>query len=236
MIEVLAKEMPKFQDKLKDLPNESTVKELGEVKTPINPLEYSLGTIENQSLDSLKIENKCAAESKETSRQLTEKEIEYYKDKLGCSEYLLKNATIDENGVIHIKTINEGKEGQEGENGVKYERKTIVINGVEVEGVFPVFESAAVVQLPEELLKASDAKQMDYCNQKLKEEVENDPELAKKFTPEQLEQIKNGETPDGYTWHHNEKSGKMELVRTDDHQANRHTGGKAIWGGGNENR
>ncbi|MGC9342799.1 MAG: HNH endonuclease, partial [Bacteroidales bacterium] len=70
----------------------------------------------------------------------------------------------------------------------------------------------------------------------LKNKVEADHAFAGKFTKEQLEQIKNGETPDGYTWHHNETSGKMELVRTDVHQANRHTGGKAIWGGGNENR
>ena len=54
----MAKELPKFQDKLKDLPNESNVKEFRETKATINPLEYSLGTIENQSMDSLKIENK----------------------------------------------------------------------------------------------------------------------------------------------------------------------------------
>jgi len=63
MIESLAKEIPKFQDKLKDLPNEANMKELAETKVPVNPLEYSLGTIENQSLESLKIQNKCAAES-----------------------------------------------------------------------------------------------------------------------------------------------------------------------------
>jgi len=67
MFESLAKEIPKFQDKLKDLPNESTVKELREVKIPINPFEYSLSTIENQSLESLKIENKFAFANKEAN-------------------------------------------------------------------------------------------------------------------------------------------------------------------------
>jgi hypothetical protein len=172
----------------------------------------------------------------ETSRPLTDEEKVNYKEKLGCSDHLLDNATIDDNGKINIKTINEGKEGQEGENGVKYERKIIIVNGVEVEGVFPVFDSAFDTQLPEDLLKATDKNQNEYCNQELKEAVENDPELAKQFTPEQLEQIKNGETPDGYTWHHNEETGKMQLVKTEDHQANRHTGGKSIWGGGKENR
>lgn len=172
----------------------------------------------------------------EAARPLTDEEKVYFKEKLGCSDHLLDNATIDDNGKVNIKTINEGKEGQEGENGVKYERKTIIVNGVEVEGVFPVFDSAFDMQLPEDLLKSTDAKQMECCNQKLKEAVENDPQLAKQFTPEQIEQIKNGETPDGYTWHHNEETGKMQLVKTEDHQTTRHTGGKAIWGGGKENR
>lgn len=172
----------------------------------------------------------------ETTRPLTDEEKVYYKEKLGCSDHLLDNATIDNNGKINIKTINEGKEGQEDKSGVKYERKTITVNGVEVEGVFPVFDSAFDTQLPEDLLDATDAKQAECCNQELKEAVENDPELTKQFTPGQLEQIKNGDTPDGYTWHHNEETGKMQLIKTEDHQANRHTGGKAIWGGGKENR
>lgn len=175
-------------------------------------------------------------EVSEVTRPLTDEEKEYYKGIIGCSDYLLDNATIDENGKIHIKTINDGKEGQEGENGVKYERKTITVNGVEVEGVFPAFDSVFDTQLPKDLLEATDAKQMECCNKKLKEAVENDPKLAKQFTSEQLKQIKNGDAPDGYTWHHNEETGKMQLVKTEDHQANRHTGGKAIWGGGKENR
>jgi len=72
MIETLAKEIPKFQDKLKDLPSESNVKELGEIKIPINPLEYSLGTIENQSLESLKIENKVLFANKEVNETKSE--------------------------------------------------------------------------------------------------------------------------------------------------------------------
>lgn len=184
----------------------------------------------------ISVEDDQKSDVNETTRPLTDEEKVYYKEKLGCSDHLLDNATIDDNGKVNIKTINDGKEGQEGENGVKYERKTIVVNGVEVEGVFPVFDSAFDTQLPENLLEATDAKQTEYCNKELKDAVENDPELAKRFTPEQVEQIKNGDTPDGYTWHHNEEAGKMQLVKTEDHQANRHTGGKAIWDGGKENR
>ncbi len=74
------------------------------------------------------------------------------------------------------------------------------------------------------------------CNVQLKEAVENDQDLRTKFTPEQLEQIGNGDTPDGYTWHHDSEIGKMQLVDTRTHQLTGHTGGKTIWGGGSENR
>jgi hypothetical protein len=36
-------------------------------------------------------------------------------------------------------------------------------------------------------------------------------------------------TPKGYTWHHHQDKGVMELVPTDLHQAVRHTEGNAKW-------
>ncbi|TOI70893.1 hypothetical protein, partial [Vibrio parahaemolyticus] len=93
------------------------------------------------------------------TRPLTQEEKDHYKEKLGCSDYLIDKATIDEDGKIHLKTRNESKEGQTGEDGVIYERKTVEINGVEIEGVFPQFNSAIDVQLPEELIKAKDTAQ-----------------------------------------------------------------------------
>lgn len=137
-----------------------------------------------------------------------------------------------------IKCRNEELEGKKHpETGVPFERKKVKdADGNEVEGVFPVFESEFDAQLADDLLQASDSKQFAECNKQLKEAVEKDPELAKKFTPEQLEQIKNGDTPDGYTWHHNEEKGKMQLVDSETHAKTGHTGGKSVWGGGNENR
>jgi hypothetical protein len=39
--------------------------------------------------------------------------------------------------------------------------------------------------------------------------------------------------PNGYSWHHHQDVGKMQLVDIDEHQlAASHTGGMAIWGGG----
>jgi hypothetical protein len=140
--------------------------------------------------------------------------------------------------VDNLISRNEDLEGKKHpKTEVPFERKTVKdADGNDIEGVFPKFDSKFDVQLPPELYQESDVKQFEECNRQLKEAVENDPELAKQFTPEQLEQIKNGETPDGYTWHHNEEIGKMQLVDSETHEKTGHTGGKVIWGGGQENR
>lgn len=147
-------------------------------------------------------------------------------------------ALAKERIAYEIHTRNESLDGDRHPiTGVLFERKTVEdADGNEVTGVFPEFDSEFDAQLPNELLQASDREQFDECNKQLKEAVENDPELSSKFTSEQLEQIMNGETPDGYTWHHNEEKGKMQLVDADTHAQTGHTGGKTIWGGGNENR
>lgn len=129
--------------------------------------------------------------------------------------------------------------------------ETRIVNGVEVniiqdtttdglgnkiEGKFPEFPSAFDTQLAPEDYQASDGKHKRIANDALKEAVTNDPELAKTFTPDQLEQINDGRTPRGYVWHHHEQPGKLQLVPTEIHQKISHTGGRAIWGGGTANR
>lgn len=121
--------------------------------------------------------------------------------------------------------------------GVPFEQKTVIdAEGNEATGVFPKFESDFDAQLPREMLTSSDKEQFAECNNQLKEAVSKDPEAARKFSGEQLEQIGNGDTPDGYTWHHNEECGKMQLVKSDVHAQTGHTGGRSIWGGGSEFR
>lgn len=137
-----------------------------------------------------------------------------------------------------IKTINDGLVGQKHpETGVPYVKKVIETDtGEKVEGVFPQFESKFSVQLPESMQKVSDRAQFAECNKQLKESLVKNPKLKKKFTKDQLADIDEGYTPEGYTWHHNEERGKMQLVDTEIHSKTRHTGGRNIWGGGTENR
>lgn len=167
---------------------------------------------------------------------MTEEEKNELKEKLGWTDKQISKCTIDESGVIHYRTDCEYMEGKETSGGIKYERKTVDINGIKVEGVFPVFKSTFDVQLPANMEKSSNTKQFNECNNQLRKTVKNDPELRKEFTDEQLEDIENGDTPTGYVWHHNEEPGKMQLVKVEDHDRTQggaaHTGGKTLWGGG----
>lgn len=143
--------------------------------------------------------------------------------------------------VSKTKTINDHLVGQaHPDTGVLYKKKIVEdSDGNLVEGVFPEFDSEFDVQLPDDRLDATDKQQADECNAKLKEWCEENPEEAKqKFTEEKLEKIMDDKpkTPDGFTWHHNEEKGLMQLVDTEPHSITRHTGGKAIWGGGSDNR
>lgn len=73
----------------------------------------------------------------------------------------------------------------------------------------------------------TDQEQFAKCNEQLKEAILKDPELAKQFTSEQIEQIMNGNTPSGYTWHHSEVDGTMQLVPFGIHNSTNHCGGRS---------
>lgn len=138
-----------------------------------------------------------------------------------------------------LHTRNEDLEGKtHPETGVKYVRRCFTINGEKLEGVFPQFEGKFETRLPRNMLLASDEVQFKYCTNALARQIEANPNLASRFTPRQLEQIKNREPNiSGLTWHHKEfPPGSMQLVNTDVHSKSGHTGGRSIWGGGSECR
>lgn len=133
-----------------------------------------------------------------------------------------------------IKTRNSDLEGKKhSQTDVPYERDTLPDGQ---EGVFPVFDAKVEIELPEDLYEGTDREQFRYCNKQLKEQIQNNPELIGSFRKEQIEQIDNERTPSGYTWHHHQQPGKMQLVSTDEHAASGHTGGRVIWGGGQDQR
>ena len=142
-----------------------------------------------------------------------------------------------ENSSKQIKCRNEILEGQNHpETGVPFERKLVEVDGEQFDVVVPKFESIYDAQLPKPMFEATDREQFRECNVQLKNELATNKDLRDRFDDEQLEQIDNEDTPDGYTWHHDAEAGKMQLVDTETHQKTGHTGGRSIWGGGTENR
>ena len=136
-----------------------------------------------------------------------------------------------------IRCINEDLEGKEhSETGVLFEKRQVEVDGKQYEVVAPVFDSKFDAKLPDDAIEKTDSTQFKICNTELKEAVEKDEKLKSQFTNEQLKQIKSGDTPDGYVWHHDVEVGKMQLVDSETHQKTGHTGGRSIWGGGKDNR
>ena len=136
-------------------------------------------------------------------------------------------------GYTLIETINQNLLGKVHEKtGVKFVlRKIDLSDGKKIKGVFPVFDSFADVHLPKNLYKESFAKQQKECLKQLQKDVKNPLKNTRKnFTEDQLKDIADGILPDGFTWHHNEKEGLMQLVDTLIHDQTAHTGGMSIWG------
>ena len=190
--------------------------------------------IKNSTLEAIveaNAEKTEVAEATETGwRALTEDEKRRIQELTHMSDKKIERCMINEDGTVRIRGINEEKLGEASE--VPYVEKTIEVNGVKIQVVVPefpvdIFETV----LPDELLLADDEKVFSYCTEQLKQAIEKNPELASKFTEEQLDQIINGSPRiKGYTWHHHEKEGWMQLVDTETHDTVRHTGGMSLWG------
>lgn len=118
------------------------------------------------------------------------------------------------------------------ESGVEFVlQKLDYSDGRKIMGVFPKFDSKADVELPPNLYKASENDHKKYCLTKLQDETKNVlGKYWKNFSKEEREIIQSGKLPSGYTWHHNEKEGLMQLVDSKAHNLAKHTGGMKLWG------
>ena len=106
------------------------------------------------------------------------------------------------------------------------------------QGLIPDFSEHCQFEttLPNDLYLDNDYQQFKYCNEQLRQAYENGTLDTEQFTDRQLEQIRNGDKPEGYTWHHHEEPGRMQLVDSEIHAETRHVGGRYLWGGGSEAR
>lgn len=72
-------------------------------------------------------------------------------------------------------------------------------------------------------------KHFAICSHKLYSKVTANQALKMKFTASQIVQLRNGKTPDGYTWHHTEKKNILELVDREIHNKTAHSGGYSLY-------
>lgn len=147
-----------------------------------------------------------------------------------------ESLTLDNSQLI--ETRNDSLVGEEHPvTDVPFEEKNITLpSGESIQGIFPDFEEEYSIQMPESMYLENDNAHFFYANHSLAEYINQNPEFASHFSNSQIEQIYSNQTPDGYTWHHSEEPGKLELVNSEIHEKTAHTGGREIWGGGMENR
>ncbi|HDR8476784.1 WXG100 family type VII secretion target [Bacillus thuringiensis] len=138
-------------------------------------------------------------------------------------QYLQKAATYTYEGANGPKTIRLRKGELAGDKhpvtGIPYD----------AEG-FPIFESKGEIMLKEADFKKSRTTQSRKCSKALYEQIMEKPELALKFTDEEIQLFKIGKTPKHYTWHHHQDTGRMQLVDYQTHHDTGHTGGYKILG------
>jgi hypothetical protein len=98
---------------------------------------------------------------------------------------------------------------------------------------FAKFEEKGHVYLDAASYTKDSTKQFEEASKKLYDEIQLDPVLRSKFTPDEIEMFKNGLYPvKKYRWHHHQDPGKLQLVDNNLHEMTGHTGGNAIWGHG----
>jgi len=153
----------------------------------------------------------------------------------------------EENPFKVPRCINRKLEG----NGL-FEKKVFKVHGVWVEGVFPKFEGPKIVLGPEynskgfweentRLTKGGNKdsspgykKQMEAASKKMYKEINEKPELRKDYSEKDIQDLRDGKTPEGKVWHHFEELGPngepiMQLVDKAAHQKYKHTGGSYVW-------
>ncbi len=119
---------------------------------------------------------------------------------------------------------------------VLFVERTVAIDGQQYIVVVPQFDSLFDAQLPDDLRYKSDSVQFRNCNKQMYQAIQQDPSIGNRFTKDQLDQLAHSKTPDGYTWHHDAEVGRMQLISTKMHDDTGHTGGRALWGGGEKGR
>ena len=96
---------------------------------------------------------------------------------------------------------------------------------------FPKFKSFYDVKLKRKDYKESREVHFYYANKKVYKKAQKNKKVRRLFTRNEMNDLKSGETPARYTWHHHQNKGKLQLVSRKIHSEVNHIGGYKIWGG-----
>lgn len=154
-------------------------------------------------------------------------------------EAAIESGSESMDGIDAIETRNDHLSGSfHPETGVGFNEQVVEVDGEEVVGVFPDFESHFNVTVPQIDLLASDQSQFMFANLMLLNHIMQDSSMIGELglSEEGFMGLRNGITPEGYTWHHSEQPGVLQLVNSDVHANTGHTGGRELWGGGSLHR
>lgn len=95
---------------------------------------------------------------------------------------------------------------------------------------FPVFKAYYTVKLKRKDFRESRERHFYIANKMLYKDKSPKAKIKTKFSRKQIKQLSQGQTPDGYTWHHHQDAGILQLVEEDIHSKTYHYGGYSIWG------
>ena len=105
---------------------------------------------------------------------------------------------------------------------------------------FPIFkesDKAFTATIKKDLYLENYTEQSKECTKQLQNAIKEGNIDKNLFNSKQLKQIQDGEARiKGFIWHHDKVSGKIQLVKGSVHRKVKHTGGRAIWGGGSSHR
>lgn len=96
---------------------------------------------------------------------------------------------------------------------------------------FPIFKSYYTVKLDRKDYKESRERHFYIANKMLYKDKSPKSKIKAKLRRKQIKQLAQGCTPDGYTWHHHQNAGTLQLVDEKIHAKTWHYGGYSIWGG-----
>lgn len=97
---------------------------------------------------------------------------------------------------------------------------------------FPIFNARGEVYLPPDKLGVRSRPTHDAESSRILGRSSDDQLRGAGFTDADIAALRRGEVPDGYTWHHHQDVGRMQLVRSNEHDlfSGGHTGGWSLWG------